>query len=132
MSRQQRSGTQCEMRVRRLLHGAGLRYRVDFRPFPEVRTRVDIGWKTIRLAVYIDGCFWHGCPEHFIAPKSNGEWWQTKLQSNRQRDQRTNALLRHYGWTVLRFWEHEPPEEVAIAIVEKHADLGPKAPKPPS
>lgn len=123
MSRQKRRDTDCEMRVRRLLHSAGIRYRVDFRPINEVRSRVDVGWKTLKLAVFIDGCFWHMCPAHFTPPKSNSEWWQKKLETNVERDQRITQALTAHGWTVLRFWEHENPECIARRIVSHRTRL---------
>ncbi|AVM65836.1 very short patch repair endonuclease [Dietzia sp. oral taxon 368] len=119
MARQKRRDTGCEMAVRRLLHAAGIRYRVDFRPLPDQRFRVDIGWRNRKLAVFIDGCFWHGCPDHGTLPKNNREWWSDKLRANAQRDRRTDELLRARGWTVLRYWEHEDPDHVASTI-RKH------------
>lgn len=116
MSRQRRRDTGCEMAVRKILHAEGMRYRVDFRPLTGERFRVDIGWKKYRLAVFIDGCFWHGCPDHGTLPKSNSEWWADKLTANAQRDERTDKVLRANGWTVLRFWEHEEPDLVASSI----------------
>ncbi|PIB73755.1 very short patch repair protein [Mycolicibacterium brumae] len=82
----------------------------------QVRYRADIGWKGLRLAVFIDGCFWHGCPQHATRPKANQDWWARKLDGNVQRDRRTDQELATRGWTVLRFWEHEDPESVADAI----------------
>lgn len=76
------------------------------------------------MAVFVDGCFWHGCPEHFVAPNSNVDYWRPKIQRNRERDVRVDAALREAGWTVLRAWEHEDPTQVAEAIdrlVRKHA-----------
>ena len=116
MQRQKRRDTGCEMAVRRLLHAEGIRYRVDFKPLSDERFRADIGWKTRRIAVFIDGCFWHACPQHCTMPKRNTEWWEAKLRANSARDQRADAVLRSRGWAVLRFWEHEPPHEVAAAI----------------
>lgn len=81
-----------------------------------MRCRADIVWRGLRLAVFIDGCFWHGCPEHATRPKANGAWWAEKLDGNIQRDRRTDAELTSRGWTVLRFWEHEQPAAVADAI----------------
>lgn len=116
MQRQRRRDTGCEIAVRRILHAAGIRYRVDFRPIPGERFRVDIGWRTRRVAVFIDGCFWHLCPQHGTLPKHNAEWWEAKLRANTVRDRRTDDVLRSYGWTVLRFWEHEEPAIVAATI----------------
>ena len=119
MSRQKRKDTEAEMSVRRILHARGLRYRVDVRPVPELRARGDIVWSGLRLIVFIDGCFWHGCPDHATRPRANAEWWAEKLDNNIRRDRRTDSELRKRGWTVLRFWEHENPEDVADVICAK-------------
>lgn len=119
--------TKPELAVRRLLHAAGFRYRVSYPPIRSLRRRADIVFTRRRVAVFIDGCFWHGCPEHGRTRFNvNAEYWSPKIASNRERDQDTNQLLTRAGWTVLRFWEHEDPLEVAgvIAdIVEAQADL---------
>lgn len=117
MSRQRRRDTQCERAVRTLIHAAGLRYRIHY-PVPEMlRRRADIVFPSRKIAIFIDGCFWHVCPMHATWPKSNAQWWAKKLQENRRRDSATDEHLTHLGWTVLRFWEHQPPEEVASCIV---------------
>lgn len=110
--------TRPELAVRRILHARGLRYRVDHRPTYTINSRADIVFTKIRLAVYIDGCFWHGCPEHYRPAKRNGAFWAAKFDENRRRDERTSAGLRACGWTVLRFWEHEPAIDVAKTIGE--------------
>lgn len=112
-----RRDTQPEMRVRRILHAAGLRYVVDARPIESSRSRADIVFTNRRIAVFIDGCFWHRCPTHGTAPKANSTYWGPKLDRNAQRDREVNALLTAAGWVVLRFWEHEDPEIVAAAII---------------
>ncbi|WP_454118358.1 very short patch repair endonuclease [Microbacterium lacticum] len=114
-----RRDTQPEMRVRRLLHAAGLRYRVDFMPVRGLRSRADIVFTRQRIAVFIDGCFWHACPTHAVAPKTNVDYWGPKLARNRARDAEVSKRLMESGWQVLRFWEHEPPEDVAGAIMKK-------------
>lgn len=119
MSRQKRKDTEAEMSVRRILHARGVRYRVDVRPVPELRARGDIVWSGLRLIVFIDGCFWHGCPDHATRPRANAEWWAEKLDNNIRRDRQTNSDLDERGWTVLRFWEHENPEDVADVICAK-------------
>lgn len=124
MKVQKRRDTGCEMAVCRILHENGLRYRVDFRPLPNQRFRADIGWKSHRLAVFIDGCFWHGCPRHGTLPKHNSEWWASKFEANRARDERVNELLRVAGWRVLRFWEHEDPARVASIVAEARVKGG--------
>ncbi|MFJ2814301.1 very short patch repair endonuclease [Streptomyces sp. NPDC087294] len=116
MSRQPSKNTNAELAVRRLLHAAGLRYRVEY-PVPGMaRRRIDVAFTRARVAVLIDGCFWHGCPQHATRPKANAEWWQAKLDRNMARDRETTDHLTAAGWTVLRFWEHESPESVAVQV----------------
>jgi DNA mismatch endonuclease (patch repair protein) len=109
--------TKPEMAVRRLLHAAGLRYRIDYAPLGG-RRRADIVFPRMRIAVFIDGCFWHGCPTHATRPKENADYWDPKLDRNIERDLETTAELAAGGWTVLRFWEHELPADVARTISE--------------
>ena len=123
MSRQRRRDTEAELRVRQVLHSRGIRYRVNAAPEPGLRGKADIVWRGLRLAVYIDGCFWHGCPDHATRPKANEAWWAEKLDGNIQRDRRTDRELMSRGWTVLRFWEHEQPATVADTICAKLAEL---------
>jgi DNA mismatch endonuclease (patch repair protein) len=111
-----RRDTKPELAVRRILHAYGLRYRVDFRPDKSIRRSADIVFTKLRIAVFIDGCFWHCCPDHGRLPTKNREYWEAKLSGNRERDADTNARLTSAGWTVLRFWEHEDPATVAQAI----------------
>ncbi|MFF4436786.1 very short patch repair endonuclease [Streptomyces sp. NPDC001621] len=116
MSRQGSRDTAPEVAVRRLLHAAGLRYRVNV-PVPGMpRRTVDIVFTRAKVAIFLDGCFWHGCPEHATHPKANAAWWRAKLDKNMARDLETTAHLTAAGWTVLRFWEHEAAEEVARRI----------------
>jgi DNA mismatch endonuclease (patch repair protein) len=116
MSRQASRDTAPEVAVRRLLHAAGLRYRVN-RPVPDIpRRTIDIVFTKAKVAIFLDGCFWHGCPEHATHPKANAAWWRAKLDKNMARDLETTEHLRAAGWTVLRFWEHESPEDVARRI----------------
>lgn len=117
MSRQRSKDTGVEVAVRRLLHAAGLRYRVNH-PVPGMRRRtIDIAFTRRRVAVFLDGCFWHGCPEHATRPKANGDWWATKLDRNTARDTETTRHLETEGWVVLRFWEHERPDVAAAAVL---------------
>lgn len=110
--------TQPEMAVRRLVHAAGLRYRVGAQPVPGLRRRADLVFTKQSIAVFIDGCFWHGCPNHGTRSfKTNTEYWSGKIARNRSRDAATTATLTEAGWCVLRFWEHESPVEVAAQIV---------------
>lgn len=116
MSRQRTRDTEPELLLRRELHQRGLRYRVDS-PLPGIpRRRADILFTRARVAVFVDGCFWHGCPEHKAAPTINGAWWAAKLARNIERDQETSARLTSLGWTVLRVWEHEDMERAATDI----------------
>lgn len=115
MQRNRGRDTSPELAVRRLLHAAGLRYRVDFAPLGG-RRRADIVFTRKRIAVFIDGCFWHGCPIHATRPKANADYWGQKLDRNIERDLETTASLQSAGWTVLRFWEHEAPTDVAETI----------------
>ncbi|MFJ9346847.1 very short patch repair endonuclease [Streptomyces sp. NPDC101237] len=118
MSRQASKDTGAELAVRRLLHAAGLRYRVEY-PVPGMaRRRIDVAFTSVKVAVLIDGCFWHGCPEHATQPKSNAQWWRQKLDRNMARDAETTEHLVIAGWEVLRFWEHEAPDAVASRIAE--------------
>lgn len=111
-----RRDTSTELAVRRELHSRGLRYRVDFAPVTGLRRRADIVFTRARIAVFIDGCFWHGCPIHGTAPKRNADYWGPKLAANVARDRDTDARLSEAGWIVARFWEHESPIAVADAI----------------
>lgn len=116
MSRQARRDTTPEVAVRKLLHAAGYRYRLNERVPGMSRRTIDIAFTRAKVAVMIDGCFWHGCPEHATQPKANSEWWRKKLDRNMARDVETTAHLTAAGWTVLRFWEHVPAAEVAAAV----------------
>ncbi|MFD6288945.1 very short patch repair endonuclease [Streptomyces sp. NPDC060205] len=116
MSKQPSKDTEAELAVRRLLYAAGLRYRVEY-PVPGMRRRrIDVAFPGLKVAVLIDGCFWHGCPLHATRPKSNADWWRNKLDRNMARDQETTEHLTAQGWTVLRFWEHTASGEVAQAV----------------
>lgn len=115
MRSNRRRDTLPELAVRRRLHATGLRYRVDFAPLGG-RRRADIVFTRQRVAVFIDGCYWHGCPNHATFPKRNSDYWLPKLARNVERDRETDQSLREAGWTVLRFWEHESPDDVAHRI----------------
>lgn len=110
--------TKAELAVRRLVHARGLRYRVNVRPERDLRRTADLLFTRARVAVFIDGCYWHGCPQHFSIPATNLDYWEGKIGRNRRRDIETTALLEERGWTVLRFWEHETPGSVADSIAE--------------
>ena len=108
--------TKPELRVRSLVHKRGMRYRVNQRPLPRMRRTADIVFRRARVAVYIDGCFWHGCDQHYKEPKTNTPYWRDKIDGNRRRDRETDELLKAEGWLVLRFWEHDDPETTAATI----------------
>lgn len=110
--------TKPELAVRRIVHAAGLRYRVNMRPEPSFRRTADIVFTRARVATFIDGCFWHGCPEHYQRPASNIEYWDGKRARNHERDEETTARLQSAGWVVLRFWEHEAPSDIAAKIIQ--------------
>jgi DNA mismatch endonuclease, patch repair protein len=116
--------TQPELAVRRALHAAGMRYRVNFRPDFMRRRTIDIAFTRWQVACFIDGCFWHGCPEHFVEPRSNPDYWLPKIERNRQRDGETREILSRHGWSPLRFWEHEDPERVVAVIIDSLARAG--------
>lgn len=113
MSRQATAGTGPELALRRALHRRGLRFRVNVRTLPG---RPDIVLTRARIVIQVDGCFWHGCPEHAVAPKANAEWWHEKIAANRARDGRNDRALEAAGWTVVRVWEHETTAEAASRI----------------
>lgn len=138
MSTLARRDTAPEMLLRRELHRRGLRFRVQFKVPSNRRRSIDIAFTRVRLAVYVDGCFWHGCPEHHSAPRTNAEWWKWKVERNRARDDDTDRLLTAAGWRVIRLWEHVPPKEAADEVEHAwrrltdaplgHPDLTTKAP----
>ena len=94
----------------------GYRYRVDMAPLPGLRRKADLVFTRRRVAVFVDGCFWHRCPEHATLPAANRDWWEAKLARNVERDTETNRLLTEAGWTVLRVWECEPPDIAAQRV----------------
>jgi DNA mismatch endonuclease, patch repair protein len=104
-----------EKLIRSSLHRQGLRFRVH-RPVPHTRRTIDIAFPGARVAVFVDGCFWHGCPLHGTFPKSNATWWREKIAANQRRDSDTVGRLSELGWTVLRIWEHEDSEDAALKI----------------
>lgn len=116
MSRQPRRDTAPEVALRRELHRRGLRFRVDW-PLPGLpRRRADVAFTRRHVAVFVDGCFWHACPEHGTAPASNADWWAAKLDKNVRRDRDTDRHLHLSGWTVIRFWEHQDADSAADAV----------------
>lgn len=118
MQRQRRRDTKPELDLRRELHRLGLRYRVDVPVVPAVRRRADVVFTKAHVAVFVDGCFWHRCPEHGTAPSANGEWWASKLDKNVERDRDTDRVLQAAGWSVIRVWEHTDPVDAARNIMQ--------------
>jgi len=116
MKRTRRRDTAPEMAIRSILFAHGMRYRVDATPISGMRRRADILFLSSRIAVYVDGCFWHGCPVHATWPKQNAEFWKHKILTNRARDADTDKRLKEAGWIVIRIWEHEDPNEAASRI----------------
>jgi DNA mismatch endonuclease (patch repair protein) len=112
--------TAPEMAVRRLLHAMGLRYRVHYKPIPTVNRRADIVFTRQKVAVFIDGCFWHGCPNHANwGVKTHTEYWTEKIRRNVERDLDTNSRLVAEGWHLIRCWEHENPSDIAETILHQ-------------
>ena len=110
-----RRDTPCELALRSALHEKGLRYRVDWR-VPGSRRRADVAFIGPKVAVFVDGCFWHGCPLHGTWPRSNAEWWRDKIESNVRRDRETDAHLKNLGWLIIRFWEHDDMTKAARQV----------------
>jgi DNA mismatch endonuclease (patch repair protein) len=111
-----RRDTLLEIRLRSALHRMGFRYRVDRGPLPEVKRRADLVFPTERVAVFVDGCFWHVCPIHATWPKANADWWREKLEANHARDVSTDAQLKACGWVVVRIWGHESVDEAVDRV----------------
>lgn len=117
MRRNLKTDSRPETALRHELHARGLRYRKN----PPVRTsggivRPDLTFPGQKVAVFVDGCFWHSCPLHGTSPRANREYWETKLRRNRERDRDVSAALAADGWTVIRVWEHEPLADAAAAV----------------
>ena len=116
MTQQGRRDTRPELSLRRELWRRGLRYRVDTAPASGIRRRADLVFSRARVAVFVDGCFWHCCPEHATTPKANGIWWSKKLVANVERDRDTDHRLNDAGWVAVRVWEHEPIASAADRV----------------
>jgi DNA mismatch endonuclease, patch repair protein len=116
MARQRTRDTHAELALRHILHSRGLRYRVN-RPLQGLpRRRADLTFASLKIVVFVDGCFWHGCPDHGTWPKRNDGWWAAKLLRNVERDRETDAHMQAAGWKVLRIWEHEAAEDAADRV----------------
>ncbi len=118
MAKVRQQGTDAEIALRSELYRRGLRYRVGYEVLKKPRRVADVAFPGLKIAVFVDGCFWHGCPEHATWPKRNAEFWRQKIETNRLRDADTNSRLRKIGWTVLRFWEHESPIEASDRVAK--------------
>lgn len=116
MRRVRQKNTSAEAVLRRELYALGLRYRLHVPVLTTPRRIADVAFLGPRVAVFIDGCFWHGCPEHATWPKKNAEFWRAKILANRDRDRDTNARLQAEGWKVVRIWAHEDPREAASRV----------------
>jgi DNA mismatch endonuclease, patch repair protein len=99
--------TTSERMLRSLLHNRGLRFRKDVRPVLELRCKADVVFPRAKICVFVDGCFWHGCPQHYRSPKTNSAWWEEKIGDNKRRDTEQSQILEQHGWLVFRIWEHE-------------------------
>jgi len=112
MSRIKGSNTGPELRLRKALWAAGLRYRLKYK----LPGKPDLVMVSARLAVFVDGCFWHGCPDHGVRPADNSDYWNEKIEGNIRRDERINSQLRKLSWTVMRLWEHEVRNELPRVV----------------
>ena len=109
--------TKPELALRSILHRRGLRFRVATRPIPDVRRTADVVFTRAKVAVFVDGCFWHKCPIHYRQPGSNVDYWVAKMKRNLNRDSEIDALLQESGWSVIRVWEHDDPEQAARRVM---------------
>ena len=120
--------TRPEQQIRSALHAAGLRFRKHIRPVRQLRCHADIVFSREQVAVFVDGCFWHHCPEHGRVPGRNALYWEEKMKRNQVRDMRNTEILRKEGWLVLRYWEHEAPktiaQEILNAVLDRRARVG--------
>jgi DNA mismatch endonuclease, patch repair protein len=130
MQSQRERDTRPELLLRQELHKRGLRYFVHRKLLPNLRREADIVFARARVAVFVDGCFWHSCPEHGTWPGRNADWWRSKLERNRARDCDTDRRLHDAGWAVVRVWEHEQPEDAADRIEALIRERRPRQPSP--
>jgi len=128
MSRLRRSGTAPELALRHELHRRGLRFRVQLKVPGNNRRSIDIAFTRVRLAVFVDGCFWHGCTKHGTRPSTNADWWRWKIQRNTERDRDTDRLLASAGWRVVRIWEHESPHHAADRVQRAYVECAARLP----
>lgn len=121
-----RQDTPAELALRSALHRRGLRFRVQRVIAGLPRVRPDIVFVSARLVVFVDGCFWHRCPDHGTDPKANAEWWRAKLDRNAERDRQVAQQLEDLGWQVIRVWAHENPPEAADRVARIVRSLSPR------
>jgi len=126
MQGNRRRDTRPELAVRQAAHALGLRYRVDARPLSDLNRRADLVFTRAKVAVFVDGCYWHGCPEHHTAAKTNAAYWGPKISGNRGRDAETDQLLREAGWVTVRIWEHEDARKAAERIASVFRAVSPR------
>ena len=119
--------TAPELAIRSALHKRGLRYRTHVRPLADRRCEADIVFRNVQVAIFVDGCWWHGCPEHKQLPKNNRNWWRQKIAATVDRDRRNDEVLESAGWTAIRVWEHEVPgsaaDRIEHVVRKKRAEL---------
>lgn len=118
MQRVRQKNTSAESVLRRELHARGVRYRIHVPVITKPRRVADIALSRLRVAVFVDGCFWHGCPLHATWPKQNSEFWRAKIVANQERDRDTDERLRADGWEVVRVWAHEAPARAADRVAK--------------
>ena len=137
MAKVRRTGTNAELALRREMYRIGLRYRIDYEVLRKPRRVADVAFPGRKIAVFVDGCFWHGCPAHGRMPSDPTGYWHAKIDRNRRRDVRVGEALQSAGWTVIRVWEHaavaetaELVEQAVRAAVIRHPR--PRSPAEPS
>lgn len=112
------SDTDIEKKLRSVLHQSGLRFRIGRKPESDIRCEADIVFGPAKVCVFVDGCYWHGCPQHFKPPRTNRHWWMEKITDNVKRDHRQSEALTARGWLVIRVWEHDLSDEIATRIAK--------------
>jgi DNA mismatch endonuclease (patch repair protein) len=122
MRLQKRKDTTPELRVRRVVHAAGYRYRLHIKVPGAPRRTIDMAFTRAKVAVFVDGCYWHGCPDHGHPTVRNSEWWAAKIEGNRVRDRDTDDRLSAMGWRIVRVWEHEDAQTAAARIIAAVGD----------
>jgi DNA mismatch endonuclease (patch repair protein) len=127
MQTQKQRDTGCELAIRQHLFRLGIRYRIDCRPVPDIPRKADIVIRRAKVALFIDGCFWHKCPQHWKPPKRHAAWWTDKVETTARRDRETSKMLQQSGWLVIRAWEHESAELVASRVVQAVQERDPFA-----